>query len=761
MTDPVAKKRINSERMVRMTISLGNDLTPTDPRGEAESLDDFRYNGDDNKEACGGGMSIVNDASKQTLRGYSILQEDCDILYTFRAYNRQTRSHSLRASILIRKHHLQINFGTLMRLTPRLSSVALCCVAFWMMQSPASAQENPFLHSLFTDHMVLQRGIESPVWGWARAGEKLTVSIAGQTASATAGDDGRWIARLAPLTAGGPYELKVTGSQSVTITDVLIGDVWICSGQSNMEWPVAASNDSQKEIAAADHPNVRLYTVPKRISTEPQLNIASQWQVCSPQTISGFSAVGYFFGRELNGQLDVPIGLIHTSWGGTVAEAWTSADALSTMDDFRPSVKSFQEMAQAQQAGSDKFDDAMSKWWNANDPGSKQSWFRPDAPTDDWKSMSLPGDWESRGLNNFDGIVWFRTVVDVPQSAAGKEAVLHLGAIDDRDTTWVNGVKVGAMNDWNAPRNYKVATGVLRPGLNSIAIRVLDTGGGGGLHGQPNQMSLEIKGGDGVSLAGDWKYQVSTPLAKTTPAPQQLSNNPNVVTVLYNGMLAPIVPYGIKGAIWYQGESNAGRASQYRTLLPTMIGDWRKQFGVGDFPFFIVELANFMAVQKQPVESGWADLREAQLLTARNDKNVGLASAIDIGDAADIHPRNKQEVGRRLALSALGIAYKKDIVSSGPEFVSVEFKDGKAFLKFTQIGEGMMSKGGKLIGFAIAGDDKKFVWGDAVIEGDTVIVTSPQIANPTAVRYGWANNPTCNLYNKAGLPASPFRSDVD
>lgn len=642
----------------------------------------------------------------------------------------------------------------------RLLTVAFCSAAFCVVQSPASAQDKPLLHSLFTDHMVLQRGIEAPVWGWAGAGDKVTVSIAGQTATATAGDDGRWIAKLGPLEAGGPHALQVSGPQSVTITDVLVGDVWICSGQSNMEWPVAASNDAQDEIASANHPSIRLYSVPKRIATEPQQNIASQWQVCSPQTISGFSAVGYFFGRELNGQLDVPIGLIHTSWGGTVAEAWTSAEALSTMDDFRPAVNSFREMAKAQESGSDKFDEAMSKWWNENDPGSKQAWFQGDTATDDWKTMSLPGGWESRGLNDFDGIVWFRTEFDLPRSAAGKEAVLHLGAIDDRDTTWVNGVKVGAMNDWNAPRNYKVAAEVLKPGRNSIAIRVLDTGGGGGLHGQANQMSLEIKG-DGISLAGDWKYRVSTPLAGTTPAPQPLSNNPNVVTVLYNGMLAPIVPYGIKGAIWYQGESNAGRARQYRTLLPTMIRDWRQRFGVGDFPFFIVELANFMAVQKQPVESGWADLREAQWLTARNEKNVGLASAIDIGDASDIHPRNKQEVGRRLALSALGIAYEKDIVSSGPEFVSAEFKDGKAYLKFTQVGEGMMAKGDELIGFAIAGDDKEFVWGDAEIDGDTVIVSSSQVANPTAVRYGWANNPTCNLYNKSGLPASPFRTDVE
>ncbi len=528
-----------------------------------------------------------------------------------------------------------------------------------------------------------------------------------------------------------------------------------------MEWPVTACNNAQQEIAAADYPSIRLFTVPKRVSTEPQQTVDSQWQVCNPQTVPGFSAVGYYFGRELQRQLDVPIGLIHTSWGGTVAEAWTSAEALNTIDDFRPAVASFQQMVEAQRTGKDDFGQAMENWFNDNDPGSKQSWFQADIATDAWKTMTLPGGWESRGLNNFDGIVWFRTEIDVPPRAAGKEAVLHLGPIDDRDTTWVNDRQVGAMNDWNVARNYKLAAGVLQPGRNVIAIRVLDTGGGGGMHGQPHQMSLEISGSDAISLASEWQYQVSTSLAKTSPVPRQLSNNPNVVTVLYNGMLAPIVPYGIKGAIWYQGESNAGRPLQYRTLLPTMIGDWRKQFDVGDFPFLVVQLANFMAQQTQPVESGWAELREAQWLTARNDKNVGLALAIDIGEANDIHPRNKQEVGRRLALSALRVAHGREIVSSGPEFVSAEFKAGKAYLKFDQIGEGLMSKSGRLTGFAIAGEDKKFVWGEAVIEGDTVVVSSPQVAKPTAVRYGWANNPTCNLYNKAGLPASPFRTDVD
>ncbi|MCO8120121.1 beta galactosidase jelly roll domain-containing protein [Stieleria sp. TO1_6] len=623
----------------------------------------------------------------------------------------------------------------------------------------AAADTLPFLHPLFTDHMVLQRDIKAPVWGWSKPGQTVTVSIAGQQASATAGDDGRWMATVGPLTAGGPHTLQVTGTETVSVNDVLVGDVWICSGQSNMEWPVQAANNARQEIAEANYPQIRLFTVPKRVSPSPQQTVDGQWQRCTPQTVGGFSAVGYFFGRELDQQLDVPIGLVHTSWGGTIAEAWTSAEALMTMDDFRPAVTSLQNVIAAQSSGKLDFNQLMQKWWNENDPGSKQAWNAADVDASDWKSMNVPGLWESQGLSDFDGIVWFQTAVDVSQEDAGKAAVLHLGGIDDRDTTWVNGQMVGAMNDWNAQRNYSIDSGILQAGRNVITIRVLDTGGGGGMHGQPQQLSLEIKGGKTLPLAGQWSYKVSTALKDTTTAPQPLQNNPNVVTVLYNGMLAPLVPYGIRGAIWYQGESNAGRSMQYRTLLPTMIADWRARFGQGEFPFLVVQLANFMAPQQQPVESGWAELREAQWLTARNDQNVGLALAIDIGQADDIHPRNKQEVGRRLALSALEIAYHQDVVSGGPRFVSAEFKDGKAYLKFDRIGAGLVAQGDKLNGFAIAADDKKFVWGDAEIQADTVVVSAATIKSPTAVRYGWANNPDCNLYNQSGLPASPFRTD--
>jgi sialate O-acetylesterase len=628
----------------------------------------------------------------------------------------------------------------------------------------SSAADKPLVHPLFGDHMVLQRDVAAPVWGWTEPGGEVRVSLDGKTATARADQSGRWQVKLGPFSAGGPHTLRIEGPETIVIQDVLIGDVWICSGQSNMEWGMWGVNNSPQEIAAADHPKLRLFTVPKRIATRPEEVPGGQWAVCSPQTVGGFSAVGYFFGRDLQEALDIPIGLIHTSWGGTVAEAWTSAEALETMEDFKPAVAQFRQSAAAIESGNDKYEEQLAQWWRENDPGSAagKTWADPALDAANWKTMKLPAGWEQAGLADFDGVVWFRTELDLPASAAGKDATLSLGPIDDIDTTWVNGVQVGSMTVWNQPRVYKVPGTALKAGRNVVAVRVLDTGGGGGLFGQADQLKLEPNGGQPISLAGTWRYKVGVPLASTKPAPQQLDNNPNVTTVLYNGMIAPLVPFAIKGAIWYQGESNAGRSAQYRTLLPTMIRDWRARFGVGDFTFLVVQLANFMGVQQQPVEAGWAELREAQLLTALNDPNCELAVAIDIGEANDIHPKNKQDVGARLALAARGIGYGQPIEYSGPVFKSMEVAGGKARLRFEHTGCGLVARGGgPLKGFAIAGPDKRFVFADAKIDGDTVIVSSPDVAQPVAVRYGWANNPICNLGNKAGLPASPFRTDVD
>jgi sialate O-acetylesterase len=615
--------------------------------------------------------------------------------------------------------------------------------------------------------MVLQRGVKAPIWGWTTPGDKVTVTVAGKKASAVADADGKWMAKVGPLKAGGPYTLTISGPKDVTLENVLAGDVWICSGQSNMEMGIGAAANAEQEIAASDYPMIRLYTVTKAIALKPLDTPVGQWLVCGPKTIgkaewSSFSAVGYYFGRKLYQELKVPIGLIHTSWGGTVAEAWTSAEGLASLKDFDPALEQVRRMEASQEGGVASYQRQVRAWWARNDAGSRagQRWESPSLDTFDWKSMDVPGAWEKAGLPGFDGVVWFRKEVDLPAGSEAKQFALSLGNIDDIDVTWVNGVKVGETGVYTTPRRYPVPKGLLKAGRNVIAVRVLDTGGDGGLLGEPSAFALTAEGGDSVPLAGPWLYKVSADLSKTTPFPQEVTNNPNVVTVLYNAMVAPLVPFGIKGAIWYQGESNAGRAYQYRRLLPAMIADWRSRFGVGDFPFYIVQLANFTASPTEPIEDAWAELREAQTMTANDVKNAGMAVIIDIGDALDIHPKNKQDVGGRLALAALAKTYGQKVVYSGPMYRSMKREDGKIRLRFDHVEDGLVAKGGKLTGFAVAGADHKFVWADAEIDGNSVVVSSPRVPEPVAVRYAWAANPVCNLFNGAGLPASPFRTDT-
>lgn len=631
--------------------------------------------------------------------------------------------------------------------------------------------KKPFLHPLFSDNMVLQREVKTPVWGWTTPGTEVTVELDGKTVTSTAGDDGKWLVELPAHKAGGPLVLKVSGPENLELKNVMLGDVWVCSGQSNMEMGIGPCLNGKDEIATADYPNIRLFTVPKKVAFEPMEMIAppgtaqGKWLVCNPENAGaggwgGFSAVGYFFGRELYKAINVPVGLIHTSWGGTIAEAWTSSEGLKTVNDFKDRLASFQEQVEKIKQGNSDYEKDLADWWTNNDPGSKAGWEKADFDSAEWKSMEgQPKSWESAGLPNFDGLVWFRKTIELPETWADTEATLSLAMIDDVDTTFVNGVKVGGMDRWNVPRNYKLPKGTLKAGKNVIAIRVLDTGGGGGLHGDPKTMKLSAKDLDPVSLAGNWQYNVAAALKDIKPAPKKLDGNPNQTTVLYNGMIAPLLPFAIKGAIWYQGESNSGQPMVYRRLLPAMIKDWRNRFGVGDFPFLIVQLANFMEVQNTPKQDGWALIRESQYVISRDVPNAGLASATDIGDAKDIHPKNKQEVGRRLALIARAKTYGEDIVYSGPVYKSMEVKGNEIILTFDNVGGGLEAKGDKLLGFAIAGDDNNFVYADAKIVGDTVVVSSDKIAAPKVVCYGWANNPVCNLINKEGLPTIPFRTD--
>ncbi len=612
--------------------------------------------------------------------------------------------------------------------------------------------------------MVLQREIPVPVWGWAEPGEKLSVRMADQSAEAVADKDGKWTARIGPFKAGGPHTLTVSGKATVEIKDVLVGDVWVCSGQSNMEWTVSGAMNAQREIGDARNPKIRHFAVPKAVSAAPLADLAGgAWQECRPENVGGWTAVGYFFARHLQEKLGVPIGLVHTSWGGTVCEAWTSGAALKTMADFKPAIEAIEASIDRLPELQREYVEKLVLWEKTfadMDEGGKKKWSEAAVDVSSWKTMTLPASWENAGLPNLDGVVWFRKEVAVPATWSGRELTLSLGPIDDSDITTFNGTKIGSTDGWQAPRTYKVPGTLVKPGLNAIAVRVTDTGGGGGIYGKAEQLKLEGPG-PAISLAGAWPYAVGLDLSKAPPKPTlPFANNPNAPTALYNGMIAPVIPYGIKGAIWYQGESNVGRARQYQTLFPTMIRDWRSRWGVGEFPFLFVQLANFLPAKAEPGESAWAELREAQELTL-GTPNTGQAVIIDIGDAADIHPRNKQDVGKRLAIWALGTTYGEKAEISGPLYSSMAVEEGRIRVKVKHAGGGLVAKGGEALKtFAIAAADKKWVWAEAKIDGDSVVVWSDKVAKPVAVRYAWADNPNgCNLYNKEGLPASPFRTD--
>jgi len=496
---------------------------------------------------------------------------------------------------------------------------------------PGASLANVKVPAIFSDHMVLQQQMAVPVWGTASAGEQVTVTFREQKQTAAADESGKWHVKLQPLQVGEPGELKIEGKNTVTFHDVLVGEVWVCSGQSNMEMGISQVKDAQEEIAAADYPKIRIFTVPKHVWPKPLADITQQprapsdahWLVCSPKTIAqggwgGFSAAAYFFGRDLHKKMDVPVGLIHTSWGGTPAEAWTPVSYLQSDSELSPILERWGK----QLVG---FDEQLKQFSQ-----KIESWQSAGAKLEDAPDASLPQD---------------------PRA----------------NPWWPSG--------------------------------------------------------------------------------------------LYNGMIAPILPYAMRGATWYQGESNANRAYQYRKLLPAMIKSWRDAWGEGEFPFLIVSLANFTPVAQEPGDSDWAELREAQAMTAAQPHNA-QALAIDIGDANDIHPKDKQTVGARLALAARAIAYGEQIEFSGPWYDSMKIDGDTVRLNFKHVDGGLITRGGDTVkGFQIAGDDHTWHWADAKINGSSVVVHSDEVPHPAAVRYAWANNPVCNLYNKDGLPAVPFRTD--
>lgn len=632
----------------------------------------------------------------------------------------------------------------------------------------ANAQVKPA--ACFTDNMVLQQKTNVNLWGSETAGKtfSITTSWNNKKYNAVADAQGNWKVKLATPSYGGPYTITFDDGTISTLKNVLIGEVWVCSGQSNMEMQVGGGYGGvlnvDKEIAdAANYPEIRMLKIDNKTSFQPRTDVPVKWgwNVCSPQTVVDFSAVAYFFAKNIYDDKHIPIGIINSTWGGTVAEAWTSSGALKAIPQFEPFVTAI-ENGLTQQKLDDKYQDEVREWLttiNSKDPAmqnGKLSWSLPDFDDSAWPKMNIPTYWEQAGVPDYDGTMWFRKKVTIPAAWAGKDLKLNIGGIDDYDDSFFNGTEVGHMELFIFPRKYTIPGNLVKAGENTIAIRVFDNGGLGGINKGPALLSLATDTAGQINLAGPWAYQKAVEL-KNLPQPPSSSNSPNRPTLIYNAMISPILPYTIKGVIWYQGESNADRPYQYEQLFPILITDWRQKWGEGNFPFYFVQIAGYSA-RDQPPAADWPALREAQLRTL-SVPNTGMAVAIDVGDYNRIHPQNKQEVGRRLALIAKAKTYGEHIPYSGPDYKSQKIAGNKIELAFTHIDGGLVAKGDTLKGFTIAGADKKFYPATATISGNKVIVTSAVVAGPVAVRYAWANFPTCNLYNGAGLPASPFCTD--
>ena len=629
------------------------------------------------------------------------------------------------------------------------------------------------LPPIFTNNMVLQQQAEVPFWGESSPNKVVRVitSWNKKTVETISDLKGKWKTTVSTPVYGGPYSIEISDGQKLKLENVMIGEVWLCSGQSNMEMPLAGWGkimNYEKEISAANYPNIRLFTVQKNISSKPLTNLTAKsggWLPCSPEAVADFSAVAYFFGKNLYENKNIPVGLINSSWGGTYAEAWTSGKSLKTMPDFRSSVDVMEHSDMNIEMLKIQYIADSARWQKQSfdaDKGfvnGKTIWVDRNLDETGWKLMRIPDNWENEGLPDFDGVIWFRKTIDIPTDWQNKKLSLNLDMIDDNDITYFNGVKVGNTDGWNLTRNYTIPASIVKAGKAVITVRVFDFGGGSGMYGNAAMMNLNLSPTKSISLAGNWQYKIGFNLNQTKIAAAPLTwNNPNQPTVLYNAMINPLIPFTIKGVIWYQGESNSDKAYQYRELFPLLIKDWRKQWNA-DFPFYYVQLANHTASLPEPSEASWAELREAQLHTLHLD-NTGMAVTIDIGDEKNIHPKNKQEVGRRLSLIARANIYNEDVYFSGPIYDSYSIIGNTIRISFKYADKGLKTPNGETLkGFAIAGLDHQFHWATAQIIGTDVIVTCKDIENPIAVRYGWAANPVCNLFNSADLPASPFRTD--
>ena len=610
---------------------------------------------------------------------------------------------------------------------------------------------------IFADNMVLQRNVLIPVWGWAKPNEKVEIQFNKQVKFARADKTGKWTVNLDAESAGGPYELLVKGTNTIRLENVLVGEVWLCSGQSNMEWTVGQSDNAKAEISSANYPFIRHTKVAHEISSSPETDITPvEWIVCDSASVADFSGIGYFFARNLYDKLKIPVGLINNSWGGTNIETWISRGAFENSDEFKEMI-----------AGMPRVNlDSLSKLKVAfvserieklqgSPISSDQSRFyhEPGFNDSNWPELQQPGLWESQSLGEFDGVVWLRKTIVLPQSLINLCTTLELAKIDDNDITYVNGVKVGNMDQWDGKRKYSIPPGILKAGENVVAVRVVDNGGGGGIYGDSAELKLNL-GENSIPLSGNWKFQVES-IKKTT-------DENSFPSLCYNAMVNPLIPFAFQGVLWYQGESNAGRAYQYRKAFPLLIKDWRQKWNNPAMPFYFAQLASFYTDDDSNKGSGWAELREAQTMTL-SLPNTGMCVTTDVVvNPHDIHPTNKQDVGKRFAALALNNVYKIEMACNGPSFKSMEINENQVIVSFNNVGIGLSTpdKYGYIRGFEVAGKDQVFHYARAYIKGNTVVLYSENVENPVAVHYSWIGDASeSNLFNKEGFPATPFRTD--
>lgn len=642
----------------------------------------------------------------------------------------------------------------------RLSYFAIAAA---LAAAPAAAAETSplLLEGLFQDHAMFQRGAPIPVWGRARPGEGVTLRFAGKTVKTVAGRDGRWSADLPATAAGGPYELVAQSASgaSQTVADVLVGDVWLCSGQSNMELEVGRALNSWGEVSGANDPQMRILTVSHDTAMVPVESFKTpvKWQAVTPGSIGDFSAACYFMGKDLRASQKVPVGLIDASWGGTAIDAWRSETAIDKAGGQAEELAILRAYRTDPAEANRRWGALWERWWSSRNRGAP--WRDPAGP--EWKTVPNFQIWESWGdpqLANYNGMVWYRTTVTLTAEQAAKPASVGIGWADDLDQTWVNGVAVGNTSGWGVNRNYAIPAGVLKAGENVVTVAILDTYSGGGVVGPDEQRALTFADGSRVPLNGRWTYKASPEAGWPPRAPWETIAG---LSLIYNGMIAPIGRYGLKGAAWYQGESDAGNAKGYSKKLGSLMNDWRSQVGRPDLPFLVVQLAGWGPRSAVPQESGSATIREEQRLAVAADPHAGLAVAIDLGEPNDIHPANKADVGHRLARAARHVAYGEAISPSGPEPVSATRSGGGVTVTFRNAEGGLQTFSSPTpIGFELCGiAEGSCRFAAATLVGDTVTLTAPA-APADRVRYCWGDSPLCNLYDKAGLPAGPFELAV-